>query len=298
MRRIPIAASALWLLAASPVVAQPDTEGCTDHPLFNRLPHTHIIDCERSQFDLRRYPTGAPIGDDNATTPVDVEGAVYWVSYELDDGQTPASGLQIRRNFEAALKKAGGTIEGTYPGWCKAQYDPEGMPRMGNGCTSDGLTGRITTGGKETWLFLQAGDDGSYQLTFTERQAMKQEIAANQLADQLQRDGFVTLSVNFDSGTATIRPDSARVLDDAAAALQLAAGLRVEVAGHTDSSGTPEGNLKLSQERAEAVRGALVARGVPAARLTAKGYGQTVPIADNRTEEGRAKNRRVELVRQ
>ena len=77
----------------------------------------------------------------------------------------------------------------------------------------------------------------------------------------------------------------------------MAATLRVEVAGHTDNAGSPEANQRLSQERAQAVMAALVGRGIKADRLTAKGYGQTTPIADNRTEEGRAKNRRVELVK-
>jgi len=298
MRRIPCGAAALALLAATSVAAQPDTEGCLDHPLFNRLPRTHIVDCERSQFDLRRFPTGPARGDEGDTTPVEIEGAVYWISYEADEGQTPASGLQIRRNFENAVKQAGGSIEGSYPGWCKARYDEPAMPRMGNGCTSDALTAKMVVDGKETWIFLQAGEDGSYLLTLSEREAMKQEIAANAMADQLAQDGFVTLYVNFDTGQATIRADSSATLDDAAAALQLAGGLRVEVGGHTDSAGTPEGNLRLSQARAEAVLAALVQRGVAAARLTARGFGQSVPIADNRTEEGRAKNRRVELVRQ
>jgi outer membrane protein OmpA-like peptidoglycan-associated protein len=70
------------------------------------------------------------------------------------------------------------------------------------------------------------------------------------------------------------------------------------VAGHTDNVGTPDANMKLSQERAQAVMAALAQRGVGADRLTAKGYGQTAPVADNRSEEGRAKNRRVELVKQ
>jgi outer membrane protein OmpA-like peptidoglycan-associated protein len=73
--------------------------------------------------------------------------------------------------------------------------------------------------------------------------------------------------------------------------------LRVEVAGHTDNVGASEANQRLSQERAQAVMAALVARGVKADRLTAKGYGQTTPVADNRTEDGRTKNRRVELVK-
>ncbi|MBK9964959.1 MAG: OmpA family protein [Holophagales bacterium] len=80
-------------------------------------------------------------------------------------------------------------------------------------------------------------------------------------------------------------------------ALKAASSLKVEVGGHTDNVGAADANQKLSQDRAQAVMAALASRGIPASRMTAKGYGQTVPIADNRTEEGRAKNRRVELVR-
>jgi len=74
-------------------------------------------------------------------------------------------------------------------------------------------------------------------------------------------------------------------------------GTHREGGGHPDHVGTPEANQRLSQERAQAVMAALVQRGVKADQLTAKGYGQTAPIADNRTEDGRAKNRRVELVK-
>lgn len=297
MKRFSAGFAALWLLAASPAFAQ-DAEGCKDHPLFTRFPNTHLIDCQSSQFDLRKFPVGQPGKDDLALKSVEVEGSVRWLGYELNEGATPPSGLQIMRNFENAAKKAGGTVEGQYPGWCKAMYDQEGMPRMGNGCTSYALTLKFLRGGKETWVFLQAGEnDGSYSMTVSEREAMKQDIAVNELADKLAKDGFVTLYVNFETGKATIRPDSAKTLDDAAAALKVAAALRVEVAGHTDNVGAPEANLRLSQERAQAVMAALVARGIKADRMTAKGYGQTTPVADNRTEEGRAKNRRVELVK-
>jgi OOP family OmpA-OmpF porin len=297
MKRIYLGFAALWLLAASPALAQ-DAEGCKDHPLFTRFPNTHIIDCQSSQFDLRKFPVGQQGKGDETLKSVEVEGPVRWLGYELNEGATPPSGLQIMRNFENAAKKAGGTVEGQYPGWCKAMYDQEGMPRMGNGCTSYALTLKFLRGGKETWVFLQAGEsDGSYSMTVSEREAMKQDVAVNELADKLAKDGFVTLYVNFDTGKATIKPDSAKTLDDAAAALKVAAALRVEVAGHTDNVGAPEANLRLSQERAQAVMAALVGRGIKADRLTAKGYGQTTPVADNRTEEGRAKNRRVELVK-
>jgi len=298
MRRISVGFAAIWLLAAAPVLAQEDAEGCKDHPLFTRFPSTHINDCQSSQFDLRKFPVGAPSKDDQTLKSVEVEGPVRWLSYQLKDGATPPSGLQIMRNFENAAKKAGGTVEGQYPGWCKAMYDQEGMPRMGNGCTSYALTLKFLRGGKETWVFLQASEnDGAYLMTVSEREAMKQDVSVNELADKLTRDGFVTLYVNFDTGKATIKPDSAKTLDDAAAALKVAGALRVEVAGHTDNVGAPEANQRLSQERAQAVMAALVGRGIKTDRLTAKGYGQTTPVADNRTEEGRAKNRRVELVK-
>lgn len=298
MKRFPAWLVALSLVMAPSARGQEDEEGCKDHPLFTRFPGTYLAGCDGSQFDLRKFPVGQMKPGKETLDAVEVEGPVQWLGYQVKEGVTPPSGLQIMRNFEAAAKKAGGTIEGQWPGWCKAMYDTEAMPRMGNGCTSFGLTMKFAKGGKETWVFLQAAErDGSYQLTLSEREAMKQEVAVNEIADKLSSDGFVALSVNFDTGKATIRPDSAKTLDDAATALKSVPGMKVEVGGHTDDVGTAEANLKLSQERAQAVVAALVKRGVEAGRLTARGYGQTVPVADNRTEEGRAKNRRVELVR-
>jgi len=298
MRRVSVGLVAIWLFAAAPAMAQEDAEGCKDHPLFTRFPSMYLAGCDSSQFDLRKFPVGPSKGTDQTLKSVDVEGPVQWLSYNLKDGATPPSGLQIMRNFENAAKKGGGTVEGQWPGWCKAMYDGEGMPRMGNGCTSYALTLKFVRGGQETWVFLQATErEGAYLLTISDREAMKQDISVNELADKLAKDGFVTLYVNFDTGKATIKPDSAQTLDDAAAALKVAATLRVEVAGHTDNVGTPEANQRLSQGRAQAVMAALVERGIKADRMTAKGYGQTTPIADNRTEEGRARNRRVELVK-
>ena len=103
----------------------------------------------------------------------------------------------------------------------------------------------------------------------------------------------VTLKgVNFANNSATLTPESTAVLDQAAAGLMRRGDIKVEVAGHTDNRGTAALNRDLSQRRAEAVRSYLVSKG---ANLSARGYGPDSPVADNKTANGRAENRRVEL---
>ena len=104
--------------------------------------------------------------------------------------------------------------------------------------------------------------------------------------------------VNFDFDKSTLRPDAIGILDKAAIALKEWGDIKVEIAGHTDWVGTDEYNQALSERRANAVRDYLISKGIDADRLTAKGYGESQPIADNGTAEGRATNRRVEMVPQ
>jgi len=107
----------------------------------------------------------------------------------------------------------------------------------------------------------------------------------------------ITEKVQFATGSASIKKDSHELLDTVAKLLIKFKGIKhVEVAGHTDSQGNDEANLKLSEERAAAVVAFLVADGVEEERLGAKGYGEQNPIGDNDTKEGREKNRRVEFV--
>lgn len=108
-------------------------------------------------------------------------------------------------------------------------------------------------------------------------------------------ENVVLKGVNFESGSAKITRESFAVLDDVAAKLKANPGMKVEVAGFTDNSGSATINRALSQRRAEMVMSYLIARGVPAASLVAKGYGPDQPIADNASDDGRAQNRRVEL---
>jgi OOP family OmpA-OmpF porin len=103
--------------------------------------------------------------------------------------------------------------------------------------------------------------------------------------------------VNFETGSATLTPGARDVLDRVAQSLLGNPDVRVEVGGHTDSTGSRELNLSLSGQRAEAVAAYLALRGVPSARMVARGYGPDRPIAGNDTASGRAMNRRVELTR-
>src|SRR5690606_27341660 len=113
---------------------------------------------------------------------------------------------------------------------------------------------------------------------------------ASESAQTLRLEG-----VTFELNSATLTAGARETLRDVAAALLGEPGLRAEIAGHTDSSGADDYNLRLSQQRAEAVRDYLVSEGVEANRLQARGYGEAQPVADNSTDAGRARNRRVEF---
>jgi OOP family OmpA-OmpF porin len=101
--------------------------------------------------------------------------------------------------------------------------------------------------------------------------------------------------VNFDNDSATLRPDAIAIMEEAIVILKRYPGLKVEIAGHTDSASSDVHNLELSQRRANTVMDYFISKGVEAERLSAKGYGEAEPIANNAAAAGRAQNRRVEL---
>lgn len=106
---------------------------------------------------------------------------------------------------------------------------------------------------------------------------------------------YVLENVYFDSGKATLKPSSNKALNDLAEVLKLKTTMVIEIQGHTDDVGDAEENLKLSQQRAEAVKKFVVNKGIDASRIKAKGFGQTQPVADNSNTAGKAKNRRTSL---
>jgi outer membrane protein OmpA-like peptidoglycan-associated protein len=163
------------------------------------------------------------------------------------------------------------------------------------------VNGKLQKDGHEVWIQAERGN-GVIWLRIVERAPMAQHIQADAaaLGGGLKAEGHVAVyGIFFDSGKSEVKPESKPALEEIAKLLKQDPGLRLRVVGHTDATGPLEANMRLSQARAEAVVQALAAQhGVAPARVKGHGVGPLAPVATNDTEEGKAKNRRVELVKE
>ena len=159
----------------------------------------------------------------------------------------------------------------------------------------------IRTADKEYWIHVgtAAGRPTGYVVVL-EKAAMAQSLGfldAGAMKSALDADGRVSLHINFDTDKSTLRPDSQTTIDEIKKLLDANADLKLSIEGHTDNTGSADRNRELSSARARSVLGALVGLGIDPSRLSSKGFGPDKPVADNADEAGRAKNRRVELVK-
>jgi len=258
-----------------------DAEGCKDHPLLSRMPEYFISGCSNS-YNQVDVVTGIANGEHQYKT---LEGNVAVLEYAYlpeKEGKLP-SWFQVVKNYSNAITKIGG----------KKVFSDAGFG-----------TFLLSKGGKDTWIGMElntADAEGtnlySYNVRVIEIEAMKQEITANEMLDELNKSGFIALYINFETGKADIKPESQVIVDQIAEMLKANASLNVSIEGHTDNVGTAASNKTLSENRAKSVMNAIVGKGIGKARLSSRGWGQEKPLADNRTEDGRAKNRRVEIVK-
>ncbi|MGE4317642.1 MAG: OmpA family protein [Deferribacterales bacterium] len=246
-----------------------------EYPLFNTLENYSLNEKLSKSFD---YGDNAfVVGKSKKQT---VEGRYYKMVYSLDKQATPMGKLYIIRNYTNAIQNAGGTIV----------YVPS---------SNELVTGKILKNGKEIWVGVHSSNvkGTQYSVTIVEKAGMNQEIEANGLLDSINKTGRVTLYLNFETGSFFIQQDSYQTLYDIAEMMRQSPGLRVAIEGHTDNTGSPDGNQRLSEVRAKMIKYSLEIMGIDPSRMKSAGYGRTRPVADNGTEEGRAKNRRVELVK-
>jgi OOP family OmpA-OmpF porin len=276
MRICKLAAVAVFMafMGATSVWAQNDVEGSRDHPLMTRMPGYVIAGYTVEEF-AGFDPT--VIGGKS----VHWEGKKYSISYAQKEGAARTSTLQIVRNYQNALKSVGATVLG---------FDERR------------LATELRKGGAMAGVYVEAFNEGrSYEVTIVETQAMRQDVTADAAAmgkDIAATGKTVIYGIYFDTGAATVKPESEPALTEMTKLLKNSPNLKAYIVGHTDNAGTLELNLKLSTDRAGSVVKALIAHGIAAGRLKAAGVGPYCPIGPNSSEEGRAQNRRVELVQQ
>lgn len=264
----------LALMGTASSRAQQDAKESQDHPLVTRMPGFYI-----DGYTVEEFAGFEPtvVGGKE----VHWEGKKFSISYALKEGATAVSMLQISRNYQNALKSAGAVILG-------------GDERR--------VAAEIRKGGATAGIYLESFNEGRvYSVTIVEMQAMRQDVTADAAAmgkDIAATGKTLIYGIYFDTGSAVIKAESEPALVQMTNLLKNRPTLKVYVVGHTDSAGALDLNIKLSADRADAVVKALIARGIAATRLKATGVGPYCPVSSNASEQGKAQNRRVELVEQ
>jgi OmpA-OmpF porin, OOP family len=264
-----VAALLLWPTMLSAQTVPPDKPGCKDSSLLSRVSGCYIDACERNDWDALQVAVAL-------RKMQAVEGAIEKLTYYCP---VDYSRLKVVRNAEGALKAAGYTIvyAGDYDG------DPAVTARKG-----------------PQWVFVSTGT-GRYWVRTVKAKEMVQEMkaGAEEWNSAISQTGHAAVyGIYFDTGKADVKPESEPAIAEILKLLRQDPALRIHVVGHTDNVGPLPANMDLSRRRATAIVAVLTEKhGIASDRLRPEGVGPLAPVASNATEEGRAKNRRVELVR-
>lgn len=242
-----------------------------DYRLLGHMPGYTVADVTAKNFDQHSFPT--------ADGDVAIRGKSYDINY-AEPAKAPERKIttqEVIENYRQALK----------------DLDAEFL--RDEGLHAENITARLDDHGQIVYVFVGAGqviavEEKPFQMTV-------QPPTAEAMKDRLDKEGHIALYVNFDFAKATLKPDAAPVIAQIVTLMKNNPDLKVEIDGHTDSVGGHDYNMKLSTDRAASVVAAVQAGGIDAARLNSAGFGPDKPIASNDTDEGRAKNRRVELVK-
>jgi outer membrane protein OmpA-like peptidoglycan-associated protein len=255
-----------------------DVEGSKDYPMLTRVSGYFISDYEQQEFAEHEFPL-------QDKDPQKVEGRYWRITYYAKDTTKKPSALQIGRSFSNALTQKGAT----------KLYDVMDNYNANVAFRMKAVAGTV-------YLHIEVGNTGAeYTVHVIEEATMNQLVEANvgELGKALNETGSVALrGILFDTGKATLKPESQTTLTTVGQLLQQDKTLRLEIQGHTDNVGGRDANMRLSRDRADAVKAYLVSSfTIEGTRLQTSGFGDTQPVAPNTSDDGRAQNRRVVLVK-
>jgi len=299
--------TAMLTVLAIPQARAADVAGSKDHPLITRYPGSSIAEYNQVQFGDYTLPLGIP-QDGRFSKSQRLEGKVTRIHYEIPEGR---SSLEVFRNYQAALQAGGFTalFSCSGDGQCgNGQGLTDWISGWCGGCAPRQESAKLTRPEGDVYVSIHIEQDNpntvaQAQLDIVEVKPMDTGLVtvnAASLSRDITHVGHAAVyGLYFDTGKAEVKPESDAALKEIAKLLTLDQNLKLYVVGHTDNQGTLEMNMDLSRRRADAVAKVLATRfGVNPARLSPQGDGPTAPVASNDSEEGRAKNRRVELVKQ
>ena len=270
----------ITIFANLPIKAQKtDAEGCQDYPLFQRKAGYRMETCIIKDADTVAFPIENRISQDMKMQTVMGNSSFYWYIASADSARIPA--LIMFRNFEDSLRK--------HRGYVVARAIEIGNP-------GSFITGKIEKENVTIWMLIQASNN-DYMLTVVEKQRKINVLSAENIWNILDSRDSVTVDIFFDDDTTTIIPASYPVIDQVHEMLVRHPLVKVSIQAHTDNTPGPRNSKILAAERAKVVLDVLTAKGIEKNRLKSCGWGWDKPVADNRTEEGRTKNRRLVLVR-
>lgn len=290
------------LCLAAPAWAQQDIDGSKDNPLISRYPGSFIVRYDQKEFDEYDLPVGKSKSDGTPTAK-HLEGKVTVIRYEYPHER---SDLEVYRNYQQALQRAGFQevfqcvdADGCGPG---SSHDTLGF---WGGWHNRYLAMKLSRPEGDVYAAVNLVQDQQHFVFLVIVEVKPMEgglitVDATSLENDITRTGHASVyGIYFDTGKADVKPESDGALKEIAKLLQKDAALKLYVVGHTDNVGAFASNMDLSKRRGDAVVKVLLTKySVAVARLSAQGDGPTAPVASNDSEDGRAKNRRVELVKQ
>jgi OOP family OmpA-OmpF porin len=294
------------------MVRAQDVEGSTDHPLLTRYPGSIITEYTQVAYDEFTLPLSRSEGPNGMAKSQHLEGKITRIAYDAPAGRTV---LEIYRNYESALAKAGfqTLFSCVNDAGCGSQgptmYAAKGAEDWDWSAGQRYISAKSPRTTGDAYVSLHVGQwsdlkrGPSLVLYVIEMKPMEGDLVtadAATLAKDITDSGHSSVyGIYFDTAKAEIKPESEATLGEIAKLLQQDRTLKLLVVGHTDNVGSLASNMDLSKRRADAVVAALTARySVAASRLSGQGAGPLAPVASNKSEDGRAKNRRVELVEQ